>query len=223
MVQKDYYKILEVTPAATTLEIKKSYRRLALQYHPDKNFGNQLYEAKFKEIQEAYRTLSDFAKRQEYNRQRNFDSLHNKARQKPSPPPLTAQTIVQQTIDFRKKIANIDPYRMNKVALYDRIQQLLSKQHIQLLQQNNDLRLNKRMIEEILYCSRHLPFVFVEKICLQLTALCGTDNSLYRYIYSFSKEIRIKSFWQKYKLAIALLIALFICFLIYLISADPYA
>ena len=109
MVQKDYYKILEVTPAATTLEIKKSYRRLALQYHPDKNFGNQLYEAKFKEIQEAYKTLSDFAKRQEYNRQRHFDSLHNKARQKPSPPPLTAQTIVQQTIDFRKKIANIDP------------------------------------------------------------------------------------------------------------------
>ena len=54
MAHKDYYKILEVTSAATSVEIKKSYRRLALQYHPDKNFGNQLYEAKFKEIQEAY-------------------------------------------------------------------------------------------------------------------------------------------------------------------------
>lgn len=221
MAHKDYYKILEVTPAASTMEIKKSYRRLALLYHPDKNFGNQLYEAKFKEIQEAYRTLSDSTKRQEYNSQRQFVSFYNNGKQKSSPPPLTAQNIVQQTIDFRKKISGIDPYRMNKAALYNRIQQLLSKNHIQLLQHHNDLRLNTRMIEEILFCSRHLPYVYVEKICFQLTPLCGTDNTLYRYIYTFSKDIRIKSYWHKYKLPIALLIALIICFFIYLISVEP--
>ena len=219
MAHKDYYKILEVTSAATSVEIKKSYRRLALQYHPDKNFGNQLYEAKFKEIQEAYRTLSDLTKRQEYNKQRHFETATNHSR-KPSSPPVTAQSIVNQTINFRKKIAVIDPYRMNKTALYQHIQHLLSKHHIYLLQQNNDLGLNKRMIEEILFCSRYLPYVYVEKICFQLTPLCGTDNSLYRHIYTFSKDIRIKSYWQKYKLIIALMIALIICFLIYVLSIE---
>ncbi len=59
MTGKDYYKILEVSPGATPLAIKKAYRRLAIKYHPDKNAGNSIYEQKFKEINEAYRVLSD--------------------------------------------------------------------------------------------------------------------------------------------------------------------
>ena len=51
MQLKDYYKILEVEPLASPQEIKKSFRRLALKYHPDKNAGNQLAEAQFKEVQ----------------------------------------------------------------------------------------------------------------------------------------------------------------------------
>ncbi|MGI8635766.1 MAG: DnaJ domain-containing protein, partial [Segetibacter sp.] len=47
---KDYYRILEVRPSASQADIKKSYRRLALQYHPDKNLGSELYEARFKDI-----------------------------------------------------------------------------------------------------------------------------------------------------------------------------
>lgn len=71
MTTRDYYKILEVNPAATGADIKKSFRRLALLYHPDRNFGSNLHEAKFKEILEAYDVLSDISRRQEYNRQLN--------------------------------------------------------------------------------------------------------------------------------------------------------
>ena len=119
---KDYYKILEVSPAATYAEIKKSYRRLALQFHPDKNFGNQLYEAKFREIQEAYQVLSDLKKRNDYNTQRSYQAESEK---KKSYQQVTPQTILNQTIDFRKKIAVLDPDRMNKLALfYGRLHQL---------------------------------------------------------------------------------------------------
>lgn len=64
MEQKDYYKILGVSEDASFEEIKKTYRRLAFQYHPDKNPGN---EEMMKELNEAYAVLSDEQKRREYD------------------------------------------------------------------------------------------------------------------------------------------------------------
>jgi molecular chaperone DnaJ len=68
-VKRDYYEILSVTKTADGEEIKRSYRRLAMKYHPDRNAGAGLAEAeaKFKECSEAYEVLSDPAKRQRYD------------------------------------------------------------------------------------------------------------------------------------------------------------
>ena len=63
---KDYYKILGISKNATTDEIKKAYRKLALQYHPDRG-GDKESEAKFKETSEAYQILSDPQKRKSYD------------------------------------------------------------------------------------------------------------------------------------------------------------
>ena len=67
MEYKDYYKILGVDKKASQQEIKKVYRRLARQYHPDVNPGNKSAEAHFKEINEAYEVLSDPEKRKKYD------------------------------------------------------------------------------------------------------------------------------------------------------------
>ena len=65
---RDYYEILSVPQNATQEEIKKAYRKLAFQYHPDRNKGNKAKEEKFKEASEAYQVLGDPKKRQEYDR-----------------------------------------------------------------------------------------------------------------------------------------------------------
>jgi len=64
----DYYQILGVTKNASEAEIKKAYRKLAVQYHPDRNQGSREAEEKFKEIAEAYSVVSDPDKRQIYDR-----------------------------------------------------------------------------------------------------------------------------------------------------------
>ena len=64
---KDYYAALEIDKEATAAQIKKSYRKLALKYHPDKNQGDKQAEDRFKEITEAYAVLSDPEKRVQYD------------------------------------------------------------------------------------------------------------------------------------------------------------
>ena len=68
MASKDYYTTLGVARAASQQEIKKAYRRLARQHHPDINPGNKEAEARFKQINEAYEVLSDKKKRAKYDR-----------------------------------------------------------------------------------------------------------------------------------------------------------
>jgi molecular chaperone DnaJ len=65
--KRDYYEILEVSKTATAEEIKKAYRKKAIQYHPDKNPGDKVSEEKFKEAAEAYEVLSDAQKRARYD------------------------------------------------------------------------------------------------------------------------------------------------------------
>ena len=76
MAQRDYYEVLGVAKTATADEIKKAYRKLAIQYHPDKNPGNKEAEEKFKEATEAYEVLIDDKKRSVYD-QYGFDGVKN--------------------------------------------------------------------------------------------------------------------------------------------------
>ncbi len=66
--KRDYYEILGVAKSASAEEIKKAYRKVAIQFHPDKNQGDKAAEEKFKEAAEAYEVLSDTTKRTQYDR-----------------------------------------------------------------------------------------------------------------------------------------------------------
>lgn len=84
---KDYYKILELETSKVTIEqIKSAYRKQAKKYHPDVNVGNKLAEEKIKDINEAYRILSEPASKRKYDRTWNYNvgNRQKKAKQKTS-------------------------------------------------------------------------------------------------------------------------------------------
>ena len=99
MEYKDYYKILGVNKGASDGEIKKAYRRLAKQYHPDRNPDDAAAEAKFKEVSEAYEVLSDPEKRQMYERFGSQWQQYQRAQGQPGGNPFGGQNISQEDLE----------------------------------------------------------------------------------------------------------------------------
>ena len=108
---KDYYKILEVEPGASTLHIKKSWRRLIQIYHPDKQDGAAKRSTSFQEIQEAYETLTNPTKKQKYLEQRWLNKIYRGAVVEK---PTTVEELYLACIQLENKLANLRYTRIDE-------------------------------------------------------------------------------------------------------------
>ena len=81
MSKRDYYEVLGISKSANESEIKKAYRKLAMQYHPDRNQGDTTAEAKFKEASEAYAILQDSEKKEEKVVDAEFEEVKDDTKQ----------------------------------------------------------------------------------------------------------------------------------------------
>jgi hypothetical protein len=220
---KDYYKVLEISPTATADEIKKAYRRLALIYHPDKNNGNKIKETKFKEIAEAYEILSDPEERKNYDynyntdRQTTYRNQNEKSEAKKEP--ITPFTFLNFFQTLRKKVSAIDKSRIDQKALYDTIVNLLTEKNINFLLALDDVKTNQQIIDEVLICCKHLEFPYVESISTRLARLAGTDNKTIQLIFTFTKQRKYWSYWDRYK-GIAAIVAVILVVIILANSGD---
>ena len=214
MSSKDYYQLLGVKSNASTEEIKKSYRRLALKYHPDKNPGDLLAEAVFKEIAEAYDVLSDAKKREDYHYKRFYTYNYKHAAAQTATP----QSILNDAIKLQKLIEKADPFRINRDALLFQLQQILSTDNLSLLLEKKQAGINKAIVETILIVCKPLQYTYSEIIAEQLCILAVGNDNLEKKISEFLNNQRKKDTWRRYKVVAALLVAIILCLIIFLIS-----
>lgn len=225
MPSRDYYVVLNVQPQALPEEIKTSYRKLALQYHPDRTGGDVRAEALFKEINEAYGVLSNLQKREEYNSLRNAYNARPVTNNASKPnytqntqrtkPPVTGKTILFQSTHLRGVVENANPFAINTDHLFAKIESIISDAHIYILLNENKRVITSRVLHEILISCKPLPQNYFNAITPRLYRLAGNDAIMRNAVQQAIKQKKQDFFWQKYKFWWVLIVTLIICLLIY--------
>jgi len=215
MQLKDYYTTLDVGPAATPLQIKKSFRQLALKHHPDKNPGNALAEAKFREVQEAYDVLSDSGKREEYNYKRWYNRSLKKTF---SNEPLTAKEILTECERLGNYLLTVNNLRVDYDGLSYHIRQLLNDKNIAILHQSAGTLIISKVTGIIIKSCDVLPFRYISPIASLLLRLAANDQLLITQINQFTRQHRQSATWQRYKMPVAAAVTILLCFIIYYVS-----
>jgi curved DNA-binding protein CbpA len=214
MQLKDYYKILEIEPSATLTEIKKAYRRLAHQYHPDKNTNEQYALTYFAEIKEAYEVLSNPAKKEYYLQQRWYQQSIGKKEFQSQP--VTPPNILKQFIELDKYVARLDSFRMDKQGLYEYICNLLSDETIEQLKKFNEQDINNEIIGITIRTTGHLDIEQAKAIAKKMYHLSEKDPATTQRIDLFLQQFKKKSQWEKSRIYFILLATIIISLLIYL-------
>jgi molecular chaperone DnaJ len=193
---------------ATLAEVKKAYRRLALQYHPDKT-DNELLKAKFTEIKEAYEVLSNPLKRKEYDKR--FDNFSYKKEEQ-----LTAYRLLQKAKNLRENIGQKDPYRMDLDRLEFNITELLSERNLNSLSGTEDKDMVQQFIFEIIELSKLLTSKQFKPVAELLYPLAdeSTKEKMNQFLSAHTWDNR----WRNYKLVVAIVGGVLLCLLIYFFS-----
>ena len=195
-------------------EIRKSYRRLAMKFHPDKNPDNHLAASHFIEIQEAYETLSDHEKRIRYNHERWYSPGFARNPEM-APTPLS---ILLESRKFKKHVDRIDVFRMDHEALQFHLLQLLSPMHLSVLTVDHEEGINHELIRNCLHMMRFLKLNATIPVIQQLKTLAGNDAVHLQLIEHFERSRKRDLVWYKLRPYVVALVTLLICVFIFLMS-----
>lgn len=169
---KDYYKILGLLPDCPQAEVKKAYRQLALQHHPDKNNGDKKSEARFKEVAEAYEVLYDEATRNEYDYIKGYKSSYRSvSRTAEGPSPIKFLVHIQA---IKTRVLQ-NGGRVDRQQLYTVINTILSEENISDLLRAGDLQTNSLITDEAFTCCIFLNDAHKQEIYTKLKTLCGNS------------------------------------------------
>jgi molecular chaperone DnaJ len=210
---KDYYSLLQLEPSASQPEIKKAYRKLALQYHPDKNHNDPYAAAQFAEIKEAYEVLTDPSKKEYYLQQRWYNQSIGRRKTQAV---ITPVAILKQALELEKYVSKLDVFRMDKNGLQQYILDLLSTTTIEQLHTFKEVETNRQIISMLLHAAKSLPFDFINPIITQLKQLGNDDIIAAQQVDNFVQQHKRKNRREKNTLSIIIIITIILCLLIYL-------
>jgi len=210
---KDHYKILGVPPGAGRNDIKKAYRVLAMQYHPDKNPDNPFAEARFIEIQEAYSVLYDPIARKVYDDERWLNGMGARTDYFRT---VTPEWLLDVSRKLNQSLASMDIHRISHGALQQYILLILADAHLGVLLNHADRAANDAIIAELLKAADNLELKYLKEITQRLQTLAGEDRQIQltiknAWLAKERKELRAKLF-PYIILAITLLLCVFMYF-----------
>ena len=214
MPVKDYYATLRIPQGADALSIKKAFRTLAMEYHPDKRGENTENDHYFREIKEAYGVLSDPKLREEYHYQRWLEkSMGHQLDTFVQP----AQ-ILQLFIKAEQYISTTDGFKTDKMILFNHVFNLFSHARLEAILSENNPTMEATTLQMALRMSSHLNL----DGCLFMAD--HFKKMLKNYpleVIAWEKLLRKKKQEQRMdqlKIPLVLVLTLLICFLIFLLG-----
>lgn len=209
---KNYYTILGIEPTASIEDIKKAYRKLALQHHPDINNNDDAHSS-FAEINEAYEILTDPIKKKKYLKlQNNFFNRQKKQKE------LTVFDVLEQSIKIERQVVQQDEFRMDKLKLREQILGVLAVENVQMLIQHNDENANQAIIQLLLKAAKPLPKDDALEVASKLMEIAGQNVSAQHQINKFKENAKKKHFWDRFSVVAILIVTILLCLLIFLAS-----
>ncbi len=214
MQLKDYYSILQIEPSATLQEIKKAYRQLAQQFHPDKNLNDPYAATQFVEIKEAYEVLTDPSKKEYYLQQRWYNQSIGKRKTQGI---VTPVNILKQVLELDRYVAGLDVFRMDKNGLQEYICEILNDLTIEKLNTFGEADVNKEIIRQLLNTLRILPFSLLHPIEVRLLKI-NTDPKTTALIKQYIIDQKKSNTKKQQEVWLVLIITIAICLLIYFLT-----
>lgn len=216
MPVKDYYRILGVAPGSDIPTIKKAFRRLALVHHPDKSNASAENSIYFQELQEAYQTLSDPYKREQYLYNRWLEkSMGHQLDQA-----MSANEILHLFIKAEQYLTQTDHYRTNSHHLLQQMLHTFSERRIQIILEGKNEQQILNTIDLALKLSNRLKANEIEKALQHFSQLLDPKPFLREeWLQLLEKKKRDESL-EKWKLPMMLLITILLCLAIYRISRS---
>jgi len=196
MAVPDHYAILQITPQASPLEIKKAYRRLAQQYHPDKTHDDPWAAAHFTAIKEAYETLSTPWKKQQYLEARWYARSKG---EEPTTSVITPSAILQEVLKIDREAALADVFRLDSNQLVHEINQVLDTVRMECLLSFRDEAVNQQIV--CILCRPLLLLTPAEagQFTTRLQQLAGDNEKAHDSLLSSMKTIRSNYLRQRYQ------------------------
>lgn len=209
---KDYFALLELEASASVTDIKKAYRRLALQLHPDKAGNDPYAAARFAEIKEAYEVLTDPGKREYYLQQRWYNRAAGINRTEQT---VTPASMILQALELERHVARLDEFRMDREGLKVYILDLIADERLEKLKAFDDKESMQTFVRSVIRSSRHLDTQQATAVVTQLRKAFASDLLLEKETEAFLHHSRKKKKREKYTVVFVLLLTILLCLLIF--------